>query len=162
MEIKFVAAFLNLGVSWNMIHKVRDKAAEQFPGESHPFCTRRFLTDGKTVFVELHKETEEASLVEIVKSQQVFSEILLPFMKGLEFDANNVLERWWPLGKERQIALDPKRNFGQPSIFERGIPTRVLAKSFKANKSIDVVAKWYAVAPEAVKEAVDYEHALAA
>lgn len=163
MEIKFVATFLDLGVSWDMIHRAREKALERFPAESHPFCTRHFLTDGRQIFVELHKETGERSLMQIADSQQVFADILRPFLKELEFGPDNTLERWWPLGKEHSIAVDPRRNFGQPSVFERGIPTRVLAKSVKANGgSIEIVADWYAVSPEIVKEAVEYECDLAA
>lgn len=163
MEIKFVGAFRVLGVSWHMIHRACEKAAERFPDESHPFCTRRFLTDGKEIFIQLHKETGEPSLMEIVGSQQVFAEILGPYLKGLEFNAaNNILERWWPLGTDRGIVVDPKRNFGQPSIFERDIPTRVLAKSVQANGSIEIVAKWYDMKPALVKEAVEYEVDLAA
>jgi uncharacterized protein (DUF433 family) len=162
IEVRFVEAFLRAGVSWDMIHKARDKAAERFPGESHPFCTQRFFTDGREIFVELHKETREPSLVEIVESQQVFSEIVRPFLAELEFGPGNILERWWPLGKEGKIAVDPKRNFGQPTVFEEGIPTRVLARSVKANGSVQEVARWYEVSSEAVREAVEFEQKLAA
>src|SRR5882672_9161488 len=39
IEVKFVGAFLDRGVSWPMIHKAREKAAAVYPGLSHPFCT---------------------------------------------------------------------------------------------------------------------------
>ncbi len=162
IEVKFVDAFLNAGVSWDMIHKARDRAQKWFPGESHPFCTKKFATDGREIFVQLHEETGERSLVEIVNSQQVFAEIIQSFLKELEFSKENVLERWWPCGKERRIAVDPKRNFGQPTIFEDGVPTDVLARSVKANGSTDEVARWYEISPEAVQEAVEFEQQLAA
>ncbi|HEY0434001.1 MAG TPA: DUF433 domain-containing protein [Chitinophagaceae bacterium] len=162
MEVKFVDAFLNAGVSWDMIHRVRNKAAERFPRDSHPFCTRKFTTDGREIFVELHKETGESSLLEIVSSQQVFTEILHPFLKELDFGNGNMLERWWPRGKKHGIAVDPKRHFGQPIVFHEGIPTSVLAKSVKANGSSAEVARWYEISKDAVEEAVEFEHKLAA
>ena len=60
------------------------------------------------------------------------------------------------------MALDPKRNFGQPTIFEEGVPTRVLAKSVKANGSLGKVARWYEISVRSVREAVEFEQALAA
>jgi uncharacterized protein (DUF433 family) len=162
IEIRFVDAFLKSGVSWAMIHKAREKAAERFPEVSHPFCTNRFVTDGREIFVELHEETGEPSLVEIVRSQKVFTEIVRPFLKELEFGEGNILERWWPMGKERRVVIDPKRNFGQPTIYQDGVPTKTLAKSVKANGSIAEVARWFEVSSESVADAVEYEQKLAA
>lgn len=162
IEVRFVDAFLQKGVTWAMIHKAREKAVERFPAVSHPFCTIRFVTDGREIFVELHKETGEPSLVEIVQSQQVFADIVRPFLKELEFGEGNILERWWPMGKNKLVAIDPKRNFGQPTIFRDGVPTKILAKSVKANGSVEEVARWYEVNPQSVADAVEYEQKLAA
>jgi hypothetical protein len=37
-----------------------------------------------------------------------------------------------------------------------------LARSFRANGSIEEVARWYEISPKSVQEAVDYEQRLAA
>ena len=66
------------------------------------------------------------------------------------------------MAKNNKVAVDPRRNFGQPTIFQDGVPTRVLAKSVKANRSVEEVARWYEVSPEAVEEAVEFEQKLAA
>jgi len=162
IEIKFVDAFLNKGVSWAMIHKVREKAKEHYPDISHPFCTKKFVTDGRQIFIDLHKETGEASLLEIASDQHVFAELIRPFLKQLEFKDGTDLQRWWPLGTDHQVVVDPKKNFGQPTIFKEGIPTQVLARSVKANGSVEEVARWYEISSESVREAVDYEQKLLA
>ncbi len=140
-----------------MIHKARDIAAEKFPGESHPFCTQKFVTDGREIFVQLHHETGQASLFEIGESQQVFAAIFKPFLKELEFGNGNILERWWARGREHQVALDPRRNFGQPMLFAEGIPTAILDRSVKAHSSFVEVARWYELSPEAIQRAVEFE-----
>lgn len=162
IEIKFVGAFLERGVSWPMIHKVREKAAELYPDVSHPFCTKQFFTDGQRIFAQVHKETGETSLLDIATDQQVFAEITKPFLQQLEFREGSLLERWWPLGQDRQIVVDPKKNFGQPTVAKEGIATQVLATSVRANGSVEEVARWYEISPQAVQEAVDYEQLLAA
>jgi uncharacterized protein (DUF433 family) len=145
-----------------MIHKVREKAQELYPEVSHPFCTKRFVTDGRKVFIDVHKETGESSLLEIASDQHVFASITKPFLKQLEFRDGNVLERWWPLGSDHHVVLDPRKNFGKPTMSEEGVATQVLAKSFQANGSVEEVARWYEISPQSVREAIDYEQSLAA
>lgn len=162
IEVKFVGAFLDKGVSWPMIHKVREKARDLYPGVTHPFCTKKFVTDGRQIFIDVHNETGEGSLLEIASDQHVFAQITAPFIKQLEFRDGTIIERWWPLGKDRGVVLDPKKNFGQPTISQDGVATQVLAESFRANHSINVVARWYEISPKSVQEAVDFEQSLAA
>ena len=92
----------------------------------------------------------------------MFAEITKAFLRQLEFKDGAMLERWWPLGKERNVVLDPRKNFGQPTIVSEGVPTKVLAESFKANGSVEEVARWYEMKPEFIEEAVEYERSLAA
>jgi uncharacterized protein (DUF433 family) len=162
IEVKFVGAFLDNGVSWPMIHKVREKAAELYPDVSHPFCTKQFVTDGQRIFIDVHNETGEVSLLEIASDQHVFAEITKPFLKQLEFREGTILERWWPLGIDHHIVVDPRKNFGQPTLSNEGVPTQVLAESVKANQSVEEVARWYEIDPQSVREAVAYEQSLAA
>jgi len=162
IEVMFVGAFLDRGVSWPMIHRVREKAAKLYPEVSHPFCTKQFVTDGQRIFSQVHRETGESSLLEIATDQHAFAEITRPFLKQLEFKGGTTLERWWPLGVDRQIVVDPKKNFGQPTISREGIATQVLSESVQANSSVEEVARWYEVSPESVRDAVEYERSLAA
>ncbi len=158
IEVKFVGAFLERGVSWRMIHRAREKAAELYPNASHPFCTKQFVTDGQRVFAEVHRKTKDRSAQEMATDPRVFAEITKLFLKQFEF-RQTALERWWPLGLERRIVVDPRRNFGQPTLANEGIPTQALAESARANGSVEAVARWYEISAEAVKEAVEYERA---
>jgi uncharacterized protein (DUF433 family) len=162
IEIKFVDVFLNEGVSWAIIHKVREKAQKFYPETDHPFCTQKFFTDGHQILREVHEETGETCLEEIATDQRVFTAITKPFLKQLEFRDGTILERWWPLGTDHSVVVDPRKNFGQPTIATNGIPTQALARSYRANKSVEEVAKWYEISPKSVQEAVDYERSLAA
>jgi uncharacterized protein (DUF433 family) len=162
IEVKFVGAFLDKGVSWPMIHRVREKAAELYPAVSHPFCTQQFVTDGHRVFIDVHRETGESTLLELASDQHVFAALTRPFLKQLEFRDGTVLERWWPMGTDHHIVVDPRKNFGHPIVSNEGIATRVLAESVKANGSVEEVARWYEINPQSVQEAVEYERSLAA
>ena len=161
VEVRFVDAFVKAGVTWVMLRRVRQRAQDLFK-TSHPFCVRQFVTDGRDVFVELHRETGEPSLLEIVRRQQVFSQIVKPFFKDLEFAQGKGVVRWWPLGSDRLVVLDPTRSFGRPIVAEHGIPTEILAKAAALCRGNREVARWFEVPEREVRDAVEYEQQLAA
>jgi uncharacterized protein (DUF433 family) len=161
IEIKFVDAFLKAGVTCATLRQARERAKEMFK-VSHPFSTNRFVTDGREIFVELHRETGQPSLIEIVRRQAVFAQIIKPFLKELEFVEGSGLVRWWPLGEKRSVVLDPKRNFGRPILARHGVPTEVLASAVRATGSFSEVARWYEVAEREIEDAVEFEQRLAA
>jgi uncharacterized protein (DUF433 family) len=161
IEIRFVDAFLKAGVSWAVLRQAHERGAALF-NSTHPFCTNRFVTDGRDIFAELHRETGESSLLEIARSQHVFAQITRPFLKELEFTEGDVLLRWRPQTTKGLVVLDPTRNFGRPIVVNHGVPTEVLASATKACGSIDEVAHWYDVADAEIEDAVEFEQKLAA
>jgi len=161
IEIRFVDAFLNEGVSWAMLRKAHAKGAETFKTD-HPFCTQGFVTDGRDIFVELLKETGARSLLEIVNNQHVFLEIITPFLKELEFDTSQKLLLWRPSTTRRLVVLDPTRNFGRPIVVKHGVPTEVLACAAKICDSLEEVSRWYEVTKAEIEDAVEFEQRLAA
>jgi uncharacterized protein (DUF433 family) len=161
IEIRFVEAFLGQGVSWKTMRLAHALAGEEMRTE-HPFCTNRFVTDGRKILLKQGTESGDQALIDIATNQQEFLRLVQPFLKELEFADDNYLSRWWPLGKDRSVVVDPVRNFGQPTVAKSGVPTQVLARSLAANNSIDVVARWFEVQREEVRDAVEFEQKLAA
>ncbi|TET51644.1 MAG: hypothetical protein E3J64_06505 [Anaerolineales bacterium] len=163
MEARVINVFRKLGVRWPMLRNVATVASEKF-GTSHPFCTERFRTNGRRIFIDvLDSASGEKSLQDVVTDQTAFKRILDPFLSGaVEFSPDDVAIRWWPLGQRRQVVIDPHRSFGQPIVATEGVPTTVLHAAHKANRSWDAVASWYGVTPRAVRDAVRFEREIAA
>lgn len=161
VEIRFVAAFIAQGVSWKTMRRAH-AAAQRKLGTMHPFCTNRFVTDGREILLEQGETDEDKVLIDLTNNQQEFDKIVHPFLQELEFADDMTLVRWWPLGRKRSVVLDPVRNFGQPSTSAAGVPTRVLARTVRANGgSLELVAHWYEVSPDEVRDAVEFEATLA-
>jgi uncharacterized protein (DUF433 family) len=160
IELRFVDAFRKAGVNWTMIRKAHERGAEMFKTD-HPFCTQGFVTDGREIFAELHKETGESSLLEIVHNQHVFGHIIKPFLKELEFSDRNVLLRWRPITRNRLVVLDPKRNFGRPIVTNHGVPTEVLARAAAACASLEEVSRWFEIPKADIEDAIEFEQQLA-
>lgn len=161
IEVRFVDAFRKHGVSWSTIRRAEQRARDEF-GTTHPFSSRRFKTDGRSIFAVVQEDHGEHALLDIVRSQYAFVRILSPYLKGLDFSDGDQPLRWWPLGDRRRIVLDPDRSFGQPIVAGEGVPTAVLARAFETEKSVEAVAQWYDVAPRSVRDAVEFEEKIAA
>ena len=80
-----------------------------------------------------------------------------PFLKELEFQDGRGVVRWWPLGDERAVVLDPGRNFGRPISSPHGVPTEVLANAVRTFESNEEVARWFNVSPAEIKDSVEFE-----
>jgi len=162
LEVRMVDAFRKRGVSWPTL-RVAAGSAQKLFGVTHPFSSRRFLTDGRDIFAEINDKSGEAALLDIVRTQYAFAEVLGPLLHGVEFDEYDQALRWWPLGTKRRVVIDPARSFGQPIVSREGVPTALIAQAYKAaNRSITGVAEWYELEARSVRDAIEFERKLAA
>jgi uncharacterized protein (DUF433 family) len=122
----------------------------------HPFSRKEIRTDGKRIFAYDLDEFEQGQVHDVRTGQMVFTRIVLPTLKKIEYDrATNLAMRWRlaPL-----VVLDPTVCFGKPIIEPIGITTHVLAASYYANgQNAKAVASWFEIKEIHVRAAVEYE-----
>jgi uncharacterized protein (DUF433 family) len=159
VELRFVNAFLEHGVTWVYLRDAYQKAID-LVGRPRPFSTKRFKTDGRGILTEIMAKGKMRSVLDVGAGQLGFWPIIAPFYRELEFDREEV-SRWWP-SANRSVVIDPERSFGKPIIAREGIPTQVLYQAYLAEGSLESVASWYGVRKGSVKAAVDFEVRLAA
>jgi uncharacterized protein (DUF433 family) len=159
LELRFVDAFIRAGVSWRTMRRAHERAHHQLK-TTHPFCSNRIFTDGRSILLRQGEEDSDQALVNLANNQVEFTRLVEPFRKELEFSGADVL--WWPLGRDREVVIDPRRNFGQPTVTKSGVPTEVLARSVKTNGSIEAVSHWFEVSDREVRDALEFETRLAA
>jgi uncharacterized protein (DUF433 family) len=160
-EVRFIDAFLKAGVTWHLLRRAHGAARRRYEIE-HPFCTRRFVTDGSQIIEEIADGAEGVAYEEVVQGQRVFHQVTKPFLRELEFAEDDQLVRWWPLGKKRAVVLDPNRQFGQPITAGTGIATEILQTAAKAGQSLEEIAEWYELDVASVRDAIEFEQRLAA
>ena len=158
----FVDAFRRHGVPWKELRGAAEEAAKLIE-TTHPFSTRRFKTDGKSILAEYAEESGARSLLELTRHQYAIGDVLNPLLSGvLEFSDEDGAQRWYPMAGHK-VVLDPRFQFGRPVITEGYVPTDVLAKAVRAEEGdIARVARWYDVPRASVAAAVKYEAQLAA
>ena len=137
------------------LRKVHHALIQEF-GLSHPFCHKNIFTDGKQIFIHTAKESGEEILKELLTKQYAFPEILLPFLRQVEYDTDSLLVKRWKISPG--IIIDPSRQYGKPIVDSVGIPTVVLTAAYEGNEqNVDAVGDWYGINPKEVSLAVNFE-----
>ena len=162
LEIRFVQAFRQHGVSLQTIRLASHRARELFD-TPYPFTSRRFRTDGRTIFASAIEEAGETELLDLGKRQYAFRKIIEPpLYRGIEFSEDQVATRWYPWQQSKAIVLDPEIAFGKPIVTDGAVRTSTLYDAFVAEGDKHFVAQLYEVRVAAVEAAVDFEESLAA
>jgi len=153
MQLRIVGRLAEEGISRQAIRAGLALASKMLGGE-HPLVTGRFRTDGQGIFLEVAEATGDPSLIDLRTGQWGLHRIIEPSFKDVDLE-DDLVARWWPLGHNRPIVLDPRRSFGKPIIERTGVPIRTLCEAMDREKSIARVARWYEVAAEDVERALE-------
>jgi uncharacterized protein (DUF433 family) len=157
IEARFVDAFCAAAVPWRVIRLCAQRARE-ITSTDHPFSSRRFQTDGRTIFAEVVGEVGEKHLLDLAKNQLAFGRVIEPSLyTGIEFSIHDAPARWWPMGRNGAVVIDPARSFGQPIVNHGGVPTAVLADAVAAESSVAKVARLFQVSEGSVRSALRFE-----
>lgn len=155
MELRTAHAFMQAGVSAIMIRRAIVEA-QKYVDEERPLSTTKFLTDGRSIFLEIADESGDTKLLDLFKRQYAFKRIVEASLKGVDFEGVAPI-RWWPANRSQKIVVDPERSFGQPIESESGVPTATLAAAAKAEGTVEAAARTWQVPVQAVVRAVRFE-----
>jgi len=160
-ELLFIRHFIERGIS---IQKIRKAAAvaSTLLNSSHPFAIQKMFTDGKSVFARLAQKESDTALLDLVNEQFQLEKIVEPTLLCIDFDAHDRAERWWPLGKNGGVVLDPSRNMGQPILSKYNVRTELIRNLHMAGHGIAEIVDWYELDKAVVEAAIDFENKLAA
>ncbi|WP_075292162.1 hypothetical protein [Pararhizobium arenae] len=160
IELRFVQAFIEAGLGLKTIRHCLDYA-KTCVDDMRPFSTRRFRTDGKTIFLESANSSGDDSLLDLKEKQYTIKAVIDRTFKDLDVD-NDAVSRWRPYHGKSSIIIDPELVFGQPTTAIYNVPTVALSQAVKAEGSERAVARLFEVPLSVVKDAVAFEESLAA
>jgi len=161
-ELLFISKFIHYGISVQKIRKAANTASKILKTD-HPFALQKMYTDGRSIFAELAQKENDTSFLDLLDSQYELREIIDSTLLGcIDFNEYNHAKRWWPLGKEGSIVLDPERNMGQPILNKYNVRTELLYGLFRTNHSISEICDWYELDENEVIVAIEYEKGLVA
>jgi uncharacterized protein (DUF433 family) len=139
-------------LSAQSISKSHEIIAEEL-NTQFPFATSTILTDGKKILYKIDDEI----IINADKSRQLnFSAIIKDFCKQIDFGKDHLALRYWPLGKHKNIIVDPHHQLGQPIIKNTNILAETLYRMSTAGEKINFIASLYDVSQSDVKDSIEF------
>lgn len=159
IELFTIAELRRLNVSMLTIRNARAELSSRFH-TPHPFALGGILCSGRTLL----KEMGDGVLLELGSAgQTAFQKIIEPFCERLDFDAATLLaSRFYPLGKDVPIVVDPRHAFGRPVVEGTNVTTEAIMALIRGGESLGDIAESLDISPEEVKAAKAFEMSKAA
>ena len=80
----------------------------------------------------------------------------IPLNQNGGFDKNELAEKFYPLGKTKQVVIDPKHQFGQPTIKGTNIFPKTIFNLYQSKESKKFIAQSYEISIQEVNDAIEY------
>jgi uncharacterized protein (DUF433 family) len=159
IDLLFVKKFLDAGISLQKLRKAMDEADRLIGG--HHFAQRSFFTDGRNIYLQV-RDKAEALLQLLTGGQWVIAPLIKQLSTEIKFhEATGFAERWFPLGPDASVVLDPRIAFGAPTVVNRGIETANVYDLFVAErKRVAAVVSWLGLNEREIEDAVEFESRL--
>lgn len=151
-----LSIFLLLRQKYNFkvseINKVREVLAKAF-NTPYPFASRTLYVEQKKIF---YKELDQ--LVNADGTHQFnLDSIVAPFLEKIDFEEDKAV-RYFPMGRERNVVVDPTRQYGQPTVSGRGLRVQTLGRMYDSGESKEKIKILYDLSTKELDDALLYYH----
>jgi uncharacterized protein (DUF433 family) len=154
VEVATIGKLRNKGFSLKRIRQINAYCRVAL-GEPRPLVTERFRVAGQDIFVD---DYDFGILVNVGREagMRAWEEVLEPFLEDVEYE-EEIVRRWWPLGKDVAVLIDPNFGFGLPVIAGTGVRTEIIAERHKAGDTTDEIVYDFDVTPKQINDALRWE-----
>ncbi len=154
IEFYVMMRFSEAGVKPKQVLEAHRELSKMY-STAFPFARKEVLSniksDGKLIYL---KKVE--GIIELNGTKQFNLSLIELFFINLEFDNDNLASRFWPIGREKSILVDPKRRFGHPVIDGKNIFPEIIFKHHQAGDPIPYIANVYQISEQEVNHALEY------
>lgn len=162
IDLLFVKQFLEEGIPLQKLRKAFVEAANIIGG--YHFAQRYFFTNGRSIYLDLKDQKEEAKeLLELLSGGQwVIAPVIKQVSRQIKFDeSTGYAKRWYPLGRDGRVIIDPNISFGRPTIVNRGVATSSIYDLYIAEgEDYSTISNLMGLDHSEVEEAVFFEDRL--
>lgn len=124
IEIRFVDHFRKQGVTLQALRQAADAARAEFGDRPFARDTLRFRTDRRRIYAQVANEVGDSRLLNLTSARQFELDVIEESLqRGVDFDPQSDLAVAWKPFPDTfaSVILDPRKNFGRPSLTESGI-----------------------------------------
>ncbi len=162
IEIVVAGQFRKVGhVTFQRVRRAYENAQKLY-GIDYPFAHLRLEELGSHIVERLQSEKPGTSLQAMDEpAQRSLPGLILETVHHLDY-YRDLAERWFPVGKDVPIVVDPRISSGVPTIFNRGVTIHAIRKRWKAGHRIDFIAKDFELERDDVELVLQYADKVAA
>jgi len=146
----------NRGVKTRRIIEAH-KSISQALNTPYPFASAKLLTT--TSREVLFEENVNSVVKASYDLQYLIFNFIRPFCEKIEFGEDSLPTKFYPLGKDKKIVVDPEHQFGSPIIKGTNILVSTISELYSAGETVPFIAKLYDISAEQVQDAISYSSA---
>jgi uncharacterized protein (DUF433 family) len=153
LEVATIGQLRKKGFSYKRIRQI-NAYCRLYLKEPRPLVTQKFKVAGQDIFLDVDFDI----LVDVGREAGMLAwrEVLKPFLKDVEYE-NELARRWWPLGRDHMVVVDPDYGFGLPVVEGTGTRTEIIAERYRAGDSTEEITYDFGVTPAQIKDALRWE-----
>lgn len=154
IEIYVFDFFRQNKISTNRI-VLAHKVLSELLNTPYPFChSDMLLISGKDILIQL------GNLLAVSEPgfQQTIKDYVLPYAHKIEF-LNKIADKYYPLGKQHSIVVNPKNQFGSPIIDGTNIKVSTLTSLYRGGEEIGFISNLYNLSEQQVRDALIFDKA---
>ena len=156
VDLLFVKCFVDEGVSLQDMRQALNEA-RRILGTNH--FARGTLFAGREE-ISRRPNGQVANILQLLSdSRWMIAPVALKLAGQIDFGGpDESASRWYPLGREQPVVIDPAVAFGSPRVDGRGTTTAVVYDFYLAEgNSFEAVQKWWEMTAEEARAAVRFE-----
>jgi uncharacterized protein (DUF433 family) len=154
MEVAAIGRLRDKGFSLKRIREI-NAYCRVYLRTPRPLVTEKFRVTGQDIFID---DENFGVLVNVGREagMRAWEEVLEPFLDDVEYE-EELVRRWWPLGKTVGVVVDPDYGFSLPVIEGTGIRTEIIAERKRAGDSTKDIIYDFGVTPDQIEDALLWE-----
>lgn len=152
IELYVYKELKNIGVSSIKIYKAHEVLSNTLDTK-FPFAHAKLLTDTKSIFFE----GDAGEIINADLSRQYnFVELITPFCRKIEFGKNLLPIKFYPDGKDSVIVVDPRHQFGLPTISGTNILAETICNLHNLGESNKTIELLFDISEDEIMDAIKF------
>lgn len=119
----------------------------------YPFAHFKIRTDFKNIWAQVEDNLVKAD----GKDQFDLLPLLEDFLLNVSYGDDKMAIRYYPLGKQAKVVVDPKRQFGQPVVDGTAIKTKSIYSLHLGGETNKRISNLYNISEDKVRDAIRFQ-----
>ena len=119
----------------------------------YPFATKSVFSVGSEILTDVNGNLINQTL------QLNMVEILSTYIEKIDFNKEGMAQRFFPIGRDKNIVVDPRIQFGSPTIKGTRIEVDSIISFIQSGESIESTSKTFDLNISQINDALEYRKA---